>query len=44
MSDDREEVLAAMSSLNLIRSAALTVHESVEFIRHVRETRYEHVA
>jgi hypothetical protein len=44
MSDDREEVLAAMSSLNLIRSAALTVHESVEFIRHVRETRYEHMA
>jgi len=41
MSDDREEVLAAMHSLNLIRSAALTVHQSAEFIRNVRETRYE---
>lgn len=40
MSDDRDEVLAAMSSLNLIRSAALTVHESAEFIRNVRESSY----
>ncbi len=41
MSDDRDEVLAAMHSLNLIRSAALTVHESAEFIRNIRESRYE---
>ena len=37
MSSDREEVLTAMHSLNLIRSAALTVHESAELIRQVRE-------
>jgi transcriptional regulator with XRE-family HTH domain len=41
MSDDRDEVLHAMSGLNLIRSAALSVHESVDFIRIVREARYE---
>jgi hypothetical protein len=41
MSDDRDEVLHAMSGLNLIRSAALSVHESVDFIRTVREARYE---
>jgi hypothetical protein len=34
-------VLAAMNNLNLIRSAALTVHQSAEFIRDVRESRYE---
>jgi transcriptional regulator with XRE-family HTH domain len=41
MSGDRDEVLQAMSGLNLIRSAALPVHDSVDFIRSVREARYE---
>lgn len=41
MSDDPEEVAQAVASLNVIRAAALSVHESVEFIRNVRETKYE---
>lgn len=41
MSDDREEVAQAMASLNVIRAAALPVDESVEFIRNLRETKYE---
>ena len=41
MSDDRAEVINALTSLNLVRSAALPVGESVEFIRNLRETRHE---
>jgi hypothetical protein len=41
MSDDRGEVISALTSLNLIRSAALPVRESVEFIRSTRESKYE---
>ena len=41
MSDDRAEVISALTSLNLIRSAALPVRESVEFIRSTRESKYE---
>lgn len=41
MSDDRQEVMQAMHSLNQVRAAALPVHESVEYIRHIRETTYE---
>jgi hypothetical protein len=41
MSDDRAEVIQALTSLNLIRAAALSVNDSVQFIRHVRESRYE---
>jgi hypothetical protein len=41
MSDDRTEVISALTSLNLIRSAALPVGESVELIRSTRESRYE---
>lgn len=41
MSDDPEEVAQAVASLNVIRAAALPVHESVEFIRSLRETKYE---
>jgi hypothetical protein len=41
MSDDRAEVISALTSLNLIRSAALPVGESVELIRSARESRYE---
>jgi hypothetical protein len=41
MSDDRGEVLAAMQNLNLIRSTALNVHESLDFIRNSRERQYE---
>jgi transcriptional regulator with XRE-family HTH domain len=44
MSSDREEVLTAMHSLNLIRSAALTVHESAGLIRQVREKSYGELA
>jgi hypothetical protein len=41
MSDDRDEVMQAMDSLNLIRAAALSVGDSARFIREVRESRYE---
>jgi transcriptional regulator with XRE-family HTH domain len=41
MSDDRAEVINALTSLNLVRSAALPLGESVEFIRNLRETRYD---
>jgi transcriptional regulator with XRE-family HTH domain len=41
LSDDRNEVLAAMQALNLIRSTALNVHESIDFIRSLRESKYE---
>jgi hypothetical protein len=41
MPDDRAEVIQALDSLNLIRSAALPVGESPEYIRQVRESRYE---
>lgn len=44
MSTDRTEVLQAQYALSMIRAAALPVHESVEFIRNVRETAYEHLA
>jgi transcriptional regulator with XRE-family HTH domain len=41
MSDDRDEVIQAMDSLNLIRAAALPVGDSAQFIREIRESRYE---
>jgi len=41
MSNDRQEVLSAMHMLNMIRAAALPVHESIEYIRSIRESRYE---
>ena len=41
MSDERAEVISALTSLNLIRSAALPVGESLEFIRRTRESKYE---
>ena len=41
MSDNRDEVLEAMHALNVIRAAALSVAESVAFIRSIRETSYE---
>src|SRR5712691_3913160 len=41
MSDNRDEVLEAMHALNVIRAAALSVTESVAFIRSIRETSYE---
>jgi len=41
MSDEREEVLQVMVTLNVIRAAALSVAESVEFIREIRERLYE---
>jgi transcriptional regulator with XRE-family HTH domain len=44
MSDDRNEVLAAMHAMNIIRAAALPVAESVTFIRNLRETTYEQLA
>lgn len=40
-SDDREEVMQVLASLNVIRAAALSVSESVQFIRDIREQRYE---
>jgi transcriptional regulator with XRE-family HTH domain len=41
MSEDRTEVLQAQYTLNVIRAAALPVHESVAFIRGIREANYE---
>lgn len=41
MSDDRTEVISALTNLNLVRSAALPVGDSVDFIRRLRETRYD---
>jgi transcriptional regulator with XRE-family HTH domain len=41
MSDEREETMHASATLNLIRAAALPVHESVQYIRAIRESRYE---
>jgi hypothetical protein len=41
MSDDRGEVLEALHDLSTIKAAALPVHESVDFIRKVREKEYE---
>lgn len=41
VSDDREEVIQATNSLNIIRAAALSVSNSAEFIREIRESRYE---
>jgi DNA-binding XRE family transcriptional regulator len=41
MSDERDEVIQAMNSLNLIRSTALSVTESAQFIRQILESRYE---
>jgi transcriptional regulator with XRE-family HTH domain len=41
MSDDRQEVMHATATLNVIRAAALSVHESKEYIREIREMHYE---
>jgi hypothetical protein len=41
MSEDRTEVMQAQYALNVIRAAALPVHESAAFIRSVREANYE---
>jgi hypothetical protein len=41
MSEDRTEVMQAQYALNVIRAAALPVHESAAFIRSVREASYE---
>jgi transcriptional regulator with XRE-family HTH domain len=41
MSDDRAEVISSLTSLNLIRSAALPPGESAGLIRSTRESRYE---
>ena len=41
MSEDRGEVLEAMHDLSIIKAAALPVHESIEFIRNIRESNYE---
>jgi hypothetical protein len=42
MSDDRSEVARSAHDLNLIRAAALPTHESIDFIRNIRETSYEY--
>jgi transcriptional regulator with XRE-family HTH domain len=44
MSDDRAEVARAAHDMNLIRAAALPPHESVDFIKKIRETSYEQLA
>jgi hypothetical protein len=41
MSDDRGEVLEALHDLNVIKAAALPVHESIEFIRNIQESTHE---
>ena len=41
MSDDRTEVMQMLNILNIIRSAALSVNESVQFVRAMRESKYE---
>jgi transcriptional regulator with XRE-family HTH domain len=41
MSGDRGEVLEAMHDLSIIKAAALPVHESIDFIRNIRESTYE---
>jgi transcriptional regulator with XRE-family HTH domain len=41
LSDDREEVAQAMRNLNIIRAAALPIHETTDFIREIRSARYE---
>jgi hypothetical protein len=41
MSDDRGEVLEALHELSIIKAAALPVHESIDFIRNIREREYE---
>jgi transcriptional regulator with XRE-family HTH domain len=41
MSWDRAEVIGATTSLNLIRAAALSVSDSLQFIRELREARFE---
>lgn len=41
MSDDRGAVLEAMHDLNVIKAAALSVHESIDFIRNMRDRDHE---
>lgn len=41
LSSDRNVVLSARHDLDEIKTAALSVGESVEYIRHIRETAYE---
>jgi transcriptional regulator with XRE-family HTH domain len=41
LSSEQKVVLAARHDLDEIKAAAMPVHESVEYIRHIRETVYE---